>query len=243
MHDRRGRSTATFLVVLTVTFVALTIASTAMSSPAHAPSTDAIAAVRTPWVSDPAPTSSTTVPASSPTAVPVPVAAPIPTTNPPPAPSTNDTADVALGSTATPPAEPADLLAIARQALDSVVPAGWFTSAELQWYLLDGSSSLSTNRPPLIEVGRDHFENPAKLRFILAHEWGHHVAFRYGDNSVLPGEPPIGFDAGGNEPAEMWAGCVAEVLVPDYWISTHGLPHCAPEAKQFTANFLAAGPP
>ena len=123
-----------------------------------------------------------------------------------------------------------------------MVPSGWFDSADLQWELLGGSSSMATNNPPTIGVGSLHFENPAKLRFILAHEWGHHVAFFYGDPDLSPGHPPIGFDAGGNDPIEMWAGCVAEVLVPDYWISTHGLPQCPSSAKSFTAEFLAAGP-
>jgi hypothetical protein len=140
-----------------------------------------------------------------------------------------------------PPAVPEVSVGQALAVLGEVVPANWAGVVPAELSVIDGSTSLAVEAPAEIRIGRNHFVSFDKLRFVLAHEWAHHVAFRFGDAAAGFGYGPVGFDAAGEHPAEKWANCVAEALTGSF-VGTHGLSRCTPGQLAFVSDFLDAGP-
>lgn len=155
------------------------------------------------------PTTTTTTPPPAPTTtaappvvVPPPSAAPTPTTRPTPPPAPPSTP--VLGPVT-------DLLAYGNQLLREVVPARWLAVVPARVEVIAGNSSWS-NWSGLIEIGDWHLtRSVAKAKNVLAHEWAHQVAWRYGTDAYN-GAPPAGFPYNGPLAEEQWADCVAEVL-------------------------------
>jgi hypothetical protein len=78
------------------------------------------------------------------------------------------------------------------------------------------------------------------LRSVLAHEFGHLIAFRYGSWSYN-GAAPEGWPAYSERPDEAWADCVARAttgIAEASW----GLPPCEGQALSWTQQWLTAGP-
>ncbi len=153
---------------------------------------------------------------------PAPVAAPV-TVAPPPM------------SEPAAPAPAGDATAYAMELVRSVVPGRWLAAVPVYVEVIPGNTSWSSYGG-LIEIGDWHlFDSEARARFVLAHEWGHQAAWRFGPDTY-DGQPPAGFPGDGSSPEEQWADCVAEVLT--------GMSGGCPTAGfAFTARWIAAGPP
>jgi hypothetical protein len=93
-----------------------------------------------------------------------------------------------------------------------------------------------------ISVSEAHATGPQhRLTAVLAHEFGHLIAFRYGSHEYN-GAAPEGWPAYSSRPEEAWADCVATAFTG---ISepSHGLPPCGGESLSWTRSWLAQGPP
>lgn len=170
---------------------------------------------------------------SAPTTAPAPPPPPPP---PPPAPEP-------LPAPAPPAPAPAPVLSPAERvqaAFESSVPAAWRAAVPVRLVLIGGSTSWADHNGD-IRVGSAHYNgSDAKLRAVLAHEFGHLIAFRYG-SQAFNGAAPSGWPSYGSIPAEAWADCVSQaftgVLDP-----SHGLPACSGSSLSWTVGWLAAGP-
>lgn len=174
-----------------------------------------------PRPSTPAPTS---VPAPPPPAAPVRAAAPAPAPAPaPPAPPA--------------PAE-SDLERVAR-ALTGAVPGAWRAAVPVAFEIVPGSTSWASTTGR-ISVAADHLRSPELLADVLAHEFGHLIAFRYG-TQVYAGAPPAGWPAPAHRPEEAWADCVQRVFLGRSNPS-HGLAPCSGAQLAAAAEWLGQGP-
>lgn len=169
---------------------------------------------------------------------------PVPTTEPPASPTTVRRAAPATTTTAA--AVPAgaqpgeDGPTYAMRLLREVVPAAWLARVPVHVEVIAGKTSWSS-WGGLIQVGDWHlYSSEARARNVLAHEWGHQAAWRYGTD-VVNGAPPAGFPYDGRIVEERWADCVAEALTGTSY-PTSGLPRCPGDALSFTSAWLAAGP-
>lgn len=194
---------------------------------AAAPAVDATVAIAVPPAAPPPPAPS----------VPVPPAAPLAPALPAPAPPPEEPAAAA-------PPGPAPALPIERveQAFVEAVPPAWRAALPVQLRLTDGATSYATS-PDLVIIGRTHAEGRwSHLLSVVAHEFGHLVAFRWGSGEYT-GAAPAGWPDPGHGPsAEAWADCVAEaftgIVDPSY-----GMPPCPQGSLEWTRQWLAAGPP
>lgn len=185
-----------------------------------------------------APTATTTLPPPPTTAPPPPTtAAPRPRTTAPAPPTT-------VAPAPPPPPDPAPAggatAAYAMSLVGEVIPARWLAVLPVQVNVIAGKTSWSS-WGGLIEIGDWHLTSSVtRAKNVLAHEWGHQVAWHYGTDAYN-GAPPAGFPYGGPIPEEMWADCVAQALTG--WPNpSHGLDRCPGVALAFTSSFLAAGP-
>lgn len=184
-----------------------------------------------------APTTTTTAPPPPPdTTTTAPPPPPAPTTTeapaPPPPPPPPAPVDPGPAVSATP--------AYARSLLEGVIPARWLAVLPVTIEVIVGKTSWSSFSG-LIEIGDWHLTSSVdRARNVLAHEWGHQVAWHYGTDAYN-GAPPAGFPYSGRLGEEMWADCVATALTGTSYPS-HGLPGCPGDALSFTSAFLAAGP-
>lgn len=79
-----------------------------------------------------------------------------------------------------------------------------------------------------------------RLVAIVAHEFGHHIAFRYGTLATL-GAAPAGWPVSGAIPVERWADCVARVFT-GYPLGSHTQGACSGDSLEWTRQYLANGP-
>lgn len=185
----------------------------------------------------------TTEPQAPPTAAPPTTTTVPPTTEPPPPPTTAPPppeVEAPLPAPAPAPPDGSELTGIARgrAALLSVVPAGWPT--EFAMWEIPGSTSYADSGDNAIKLSTYHLNSSwAKLRWAVAHEWGHHMAFRYGTQSQL-GAAPEGWP-GRPDQVETWASCVAAALVG--FQETKAPYYCPPAELAWTAVWLAQPPP
>lgn len=159
--------------------------------------------------------------------------------------TTTTTASTTTMSPAPPPARAAaapvaqDLTGRAIAALQSAVPARWLGAVSPSVVIIPGVTSWSVT-DGRIKMARYHGGGPwLRLRAVIAHEWGHQAAFRYGTNAY-PGAPPTGWPYNGAGPAEAWADCVAKALTG---MNPHRNDTCVGEPLDFVARWIAAGPP
>ena len=80
----------------------------------------------------------------------------------------------------------------------------------------------------------------ARLGAVMGHEFGHHVAFRYGTQAEL-GAAPEGWPVSGEPPVERWADCVSNTFT-GYGYASHGQAPCSGSSQTFANDWLAPGP-
>jgi hypothetical protein len=130
----------------------------------------------------------------------------------------------------------------AQGALVEAVPARWRDALPVTVSIIEGQSSWANSNMEL-RIGRYHAEGRwSHLVSVVGHEFGHIIAFRYG-SQAFAGAAPVGWpDPGHGPPEEAWADCVSlaftGIVDPSY-----GMPPCPQNSLQWTANWLAAGPP
>ena len=135
---------------------------------------------------------------------------------------------------------PADPLGRAEVALSSAVTGPWLEALPVSLSLISGGSSLSSTDGS-IQVASYHASGPwNRLQAIMAHEFGHHVAFGYGDQSEL-GAAPAGWPPSGSPPVERWADCVAHVFTGNE-LASHGQTPCEGDSLGFTEEYLREDP-
>lgn len=120
------------------------------------------------------------------------------------------------------------------------VPASWRAAAGVRFDLIGGSTSWSLTNGRM-EISQFHANGDyAHLKAVLAHEFGHIVAFRWGTQAFL-GAAPEGWPTFGPSPEESWSDCVSLALsgLND---PSPGLPSCSGASLAWTADWLAAGP-
>lgn len=171
------------------------------------------------WSAPPRSVPAASAPASAPSAPPAP---------PPPA-------------SAPPAAAPVtDPVGRAVAALAAGVPAAW--RSVLPATVVLSADGVTASRPDnRIRVAPAHaLGDWNRLVAIMAHEFGHLVAFHYGTHATL-GAAPAGWPSSGAVPVEHWADCVSRALTA-FPLASHGQAACAGEPLQWTAAWLAAGP-
>lgn len=182
------------------------------------------------------PPTSTTAPA--PTTPPPPSTAP-PTTPAPTAPPTTAAPEpVAAPAPQAAQEAPEDRV---RRVYETAVPAVWRADIAVRFRIIEGDTSWG-HGDGLIEVGRTHVNaSEAYLADVLAHEFGHLIAFRYGTKAYA-GAAPEGWPAPPRSPAEAWADCV-QTAFTGRANPSHGLPACSGEQLDWAAAWVAQGPP
>lgn len=178
--------------------------------------TSAVADVTTTTTTTPA----TTVPSSPP---PPP---PPPTTAAPPSPTTVP---------APPPTDPL------RATYERSVPAAWRAAIPVELVPTGGSTSWAYPNGRILVSSYHRNAGDRMLRNVLAHEFGHLIAFRFG-SMRYNGAPPAGWPEPGYRPEEVWAKCVAKVFTGDDDHS-FGMAPCGGEQLRWASAWLAAGPP
>jgi hypothetical protein len=106
--------------------------------------------------------------------------------------------------------------------------------------IIEGNTSWASPSG-VIQISSAHMSgSSAHLRATLAHEFGHLVAFRYGD-SAYNGAAPKGWPSYGPRPEESWADCVSQAFtgIVD---PSHGLPPCSGASLAWTQDWLGQGP-
>ncbi len=161
---------------------------------------------------------------------------PSPTTSAPPPPPPPP----AAAPSPPPPPAPPDPAARVRHAFDAAVPAAWRGAIPVRFELIGGATSWASP-DGTIQVSDYHASaGEDLLRSVLAHEYGHLIAFRYGSQRYN-GAAPEGWPAYSDRPEEAWADCVAQAMtgIVD---PSHGLPPCAGSSLSWTSTWLDAGP-
>lgn len=218
----------------------------ALPEPAPAPVSAAVAGRAGPEIAD-ATDAAGTLAAAPATAAPAapPPPAPATTTPPPPPPQAPPAPAAASEPRSAPPTTqapaPVDPYERAMEALTSTVPAGWQRAISHRLEIIEGDTSWARS-DGLLRIARAHATGDWDvLRFVVAHEFGHLVAFVHGTGQYA-GAPPEGFPYHGPRPEEMWADCVATVWTGLGW-GSHGLPGCPGDALSWTRSWLSGGPP
>lgn len=220
------------------------VASTAESAPtAVLPTTTSSTIVPTTTPSTTVPTTAppttttTTTPTTTPPSTTTPPTVPPPTTTtappPPPPPPSDDPGLVGLER--------------ARVALRVSLPPAWVGHIEPPLQEISGYTSLAwydaSFRSLRTDISTGHLTGDwDHLRFVMVHEWAHHVAFAHGSRA-FPGAPPNGFPAGNaSNVAERWADCAAVAITGHEFIA-RGHAACQAEQRQFAADWFAANAP
>lgn len=194
-------------------------------------------------VLEPAVPSTTTTVAPPPTITPATTAPPATTPPPPPttAPPAPAPAPTAPPSTpAPPPPAAAQPLERVQAAFTSTVPAVWRSAIPVRFEIVPGEMSWAYP-DGRIAVSEAHARGTEpRLRTVVAHEFGHLIAFRFG-SGAFNGAAPTGWPAYSARPEEAWADCVAAVFT-GIQTPSHGLTACTGSSLTWTATFLAAGP-
>ncbi len=121
------------------------------------------------------------------------------------------------------------------------MPAAWRSAIPARLSVIAGSTSWAYP-DGRIEVAETHADSSAAHRaLIIAHEFGHLIAYRYGTGAYA-GAAPAGWPEATSNPAEHWADCVQQVFTGTVNPS-HGLPPCAGEQLSWARQYLTAGPP
>lgn len=125
-------------------------------------------------------------------------------------------------------------------AFEAAVPASWRAAIEVRFEIIDGDQSWAHTHG-LIEIAAAHADRePEVLADVVAHEFGHLVAFRYGTQAYL-GAAPEGWPAPEELPQEAWADCVQRSFTGRA-NGSHGLAPCEGEQLQWASTWLAQGP-
>jgi len=168
---------------------------------------------------------------------------PAPRADPAPEPEASvQPAAVAAPASLSPPTPTAGPQERSDAALAEAVPAMWRDALPATVQIIEGSTSYAS-RSMTIRVGRYHADGPwSHLVSVIGHEFGHLIAFVYGTNEFNGAAPEGWPDPQHGPAAEAWADCVSEVFTgivdPSY-----GMPPCPQPTLEWTANWLAAGPP
>ena len=130
----------------------------------------------------------------------------------------------------------------AEAALVEAVPGVWRDALPVTIRIIEGTTSWASTTMEL-RIGRYHAEGRwSHLVSVIGHEFGHIIAFVHGSHA-FDGAAPEGWpDPNHGPPAEAWADCVSEVFTGIVDPSS-GMPPCPQPSLQWTANWLAAGPP
>ncbi len=235
---RRGLLTALLLALITLLAIGPASARTVSSSTtASLPTTPA-----TP-TSTPAPASTPAEPVAAPVTEPVapaptpaPASTPAPEAEPAPAALPTEASDAPVDVDSDDPGT-GDLVARVDAALDAVVPGAWRAAIPVQVSIISGSTSWSFPGGSM-QIGRYHATGSwSHLLTVVAHEFGHQIAFADGTQAYL-GAPPSGWPYAGSQPAEAWADCVSLAFtgISD---PSHGLGDCPAATLAWTATWLA----
>jgi len=230
-----GRGTGPFIalgvlavvVMICVSAAALSRLERPVARSADATITNAVPAAAVVATSVPSTTvaPATTVPAATVPAATVPATTVPPTTVPP------TTVAVAV-SAPDPPSDPIDRVLAAYR---DTIPDKWKAEVPVHYEVSAGSTSLSY--PDGLEsISTFHATGSfARLEFVIAHEFGHEIAFKFG-SGAYNGAAPTGWP--GPDDPEAWADCVGVALTgrPSP-IASHQCPDGLP--LTFTIEWLA----
>lgn len=176
----------------------------------------------------------TVPPVAAPPVAPPPMAAP-----PGPAPAVPEPPVLAASPAPAPP-EAESLEDRRSRAFALAVPDRWRTDIPIQFELGEGWTSWAYPGGRIV-VGRRHAQARFELLVdVIAHEFGHQIAFRYGSGAYL-GAPPTGWPSPDHHPAEAWADCVQTVFTGRSNPS-HGLPPCDGDRLAWASEWLAGNP-
>jgi hypothetical protein len=190
----------------------------AASQPARAPAPAPTAAQASAPATPPSPST-----APPPAPAPVPAPTPAPTVAPAPAPAAAETLEERV-----------------ERSFEAAVPGAWRLAVPVRLAISDGQYSWA-HTSGLIEVASAHAAGDlAGLGDLLAHEFGHLIAFRYGTQAYA-GAPPAGWPGTGPRPEEAWADCVQRAFTGRA-TGTHGQQPCDGGALAWTTEWLAKGP-
>lgn len=243
--DRPDQATVSALATPLQPGLILPLETPATSAPGPSPTPETPAPVEVPDVGAEA------APAVAPAPTPVPpTAPPAPAAPPPPAPAPPGPAPAPAPAPEPEPAPPAsdpdpepepaesDAERVER-AYITAVPADWRGAITPTFEIISGSTSWasSTGR---ISIASDHLRSFDVLVDVVAHEFGHLIAFRYGSQAYA-GAPPAGWPAPSERPEEAWADCVQRVFLGRSNPS-HGLPPCDGEQLSAARSWLEQGP-
>jgi hypothetical protein len=181
------------------------------------------------------PTSTTAAPAPPEPAVTAPPA-------PAPAPAEAAPALPATPAPAPPPPPPAEDPAWrVQRAYETGVPPAWRAAMPTRLEVVPGSTSWA-HGSGTISIAESHaaadFEH---LVDVVAHEFGHLIAFRFGTGEYA-GAGPEGWPAPPARPEEAWADCV-QTAFTGRRNPSHGLAPCGGDQLTWAAAWLAVGPP
>lgn len=191
----------------------------------------------------PSPTAAPAPPAPTTSELPAPVAAPAPSptsSTAPPAPEQKPQPQPAPAPASQPATAESDEARLQR-AFAAGTPAVWRNDIPVRLEVIEGQTSWA-HSSGVISIARSHVAGDFNhLTDVIAHEFGHLIAFEYGSGAYV-GAGPEGWPAPPERPEEAWADCVQRAFTGRVSPS-HGLGPCGGEQLSWAQNWLAAGPP
>ncbi len=134
----------------------------------------------------------------------------------------------------------ADLARRATAALNLALRDDWQAAVPVRVSIIKGATSLSYPDGRL-QVGSAHAGGDwTRLQAIMAHEFGHHIAFEYGTQANL-GAAPAGWPSSGRNPVERWADCIARDFT-GYPLGSHRDAPCDGPSFTWTVDWTAPPP-
>lgn len=122
-----------------------------------------------------------------------------------------------------------------------VVPEVWRASIAVEFEVIPGVTSYAVAKRTIQIAAPVARRGGPALAVVIAHEFGHILAYHHGSDTVAGSAPP-GWPAATRNPVEHWADCVS-VAFTGIDDPSHGLPSCGGPQLEWARQWLAAGPP
>lgn len=122
-------------------------------------------------------------------------------------------------------------------AFAEAVPAVWRNALPMYIDIIPGNTSWTDPRHGIHISERHANRSYGELLFTIAHEFGHQIAYIFGDVWNYGGAPPVGWPGNTSGDQETWADCVGQAFTGHRFGN-----RCTSADLAFTQDWLSAGP-
>lgn len=121
------------------------------------------------------------------------------------------------------------------ESYNQAIPSPWRNAIPLYVKIIPGPTSWTDPRHGILVSEKQASRSYEELLFTIGHEFGHQIAYLYGDVWNYGGAPPVGWP--GQHDPEAWADCVGQAFTGHRFSD-----RCSSASLAFTQDWLASGP-